>query len=150
MDNTFAEQRNSFLAAIDAAHHVDIKRYCKKENSLANLRHNCAIMGSSERHFIARAEVLGYRHEYRAALDEARTQADRYLLLKKLFDKGLVDTFIFRACIAQIGQHALSDEEFRELRRSVAIDEGLVGLVEAFKYFFDQKKAFTAKIAANP
>ncbi|OGZ04682.1 MAG: hypothetical protein A2845_05305 [Candidatus Lloydbacteria bacterium RIFCSPHIGHO2_01_FULL_49_22] len=149
MQTTLAVKRPSFLASVDAAHHFDPTRYCKKEKSLASVRHNCAVLGFSELQYIERAEALGYRHEYNDALLHAKTQHERYLLLKKLFDKGLVETFVFRACVAQIGQHSLSDTEFQELRRAISVNEDLVGLVDVFKYFFDQKRTLVAQVATH-
>ena len=94
--------------------------------TLANVYYNADMLGL---HHVTYAESLGFAHEFDVKLKDAKTQKERYLLLKELVSKKLTDTEICKKTIVAIADNCDSLSEIITLRYSVAFSEKFLNLV---------------------
>ncbi len=132
----------SHLELVDLVHEIDITRYFVPGTSLESLRHNSSLRGFAEPRFIRDAEIQGFRHKYDIELDATTTKAACYLLLKKLYDRGLTKTAVYIDCIAKIATLCTSFNDFSELHHAVSCNATMIAVIET------QRACFAARTAA--
>lgn len=142
MQTALIPKKLSDLEIVDLTHRVDITKYFVPGTSLESLQHNSSLRGFAEPRFIREAEIQGLRHEYDIELDATTTKAACYLLLKKLYDRGLAKCSVYLDCVAKIASLCTSFNDFSELHHAVSCDATMISVIEA------RRACFAARTAA--
>ncbi len=126
-----APRTSIWLRTIDHVHRVDATKYSVPMVTLRDVRFNVSLRGLDEKSFVQIAEAHRFATDYDKMLKEAKNQNGRFLVLKTLYDKGLVGTRIMRRTVNSLILHTPSIDELRSLRHSVSFDDELVSMVDS-------------------
>ena len=120
-----------WLLEVDAVHPFNRERYMPEGRTFEDLRLKHALFGSSELVLISDAETLRIVHPYELELRNTKANRERYLLLKKLYDRNLSKTAVFANCVAALERRCNVVAESRNSRRrTVCFSPTLVNCID--------------------